>query len=108
MSWDFKTRRSNERNYRRLFEKFVLLSVLKAYITVGLNYFYTLLSVPLLFSVYQTSNKLSRLLEKFIFLEKNMREFHVYFLPGINFRENGQKSQKSRKFLLAKVSAQVW
>ena len=31
--------------------------------------------------------------------------FSFNFLPGINFRENGRKSRKSRKFLHAKVSA---
>ena len=42
-----------------------------------LNYFYTFLCAPTLFSIFQTLKKLSRVLEKFIFRENNFREFLV-------------------------------
>ena len=59
------------------FNVFNALSVSNAYITLGLNYFHTFLSVPFLFLVFQTWKKLSQFLEKFIFRENNFREFLV-------------------------------
>ena len=44
--------------------------------------------------------------EKFLFSEeKTFAIFHFTILEGRNFRENGQKSRKLRKFQPAKVSA---
>ena len=44
--------------------------------------------------------------EKFLFSEeKTFAIFCFTIFEGRNFRENGQKSRKSRKFLSAKVSA---
>ena len=44
--------------------------------------------------------------EKFLFSkEKTFVIFRFTIFEGRNFRENGQKSRKSRKFLPAKVSA---
>ena len=49
--------------------------------------------------------KTSAFYEKFLFSEeKTFAIFRFTIFKGRNFRENGQKSWKSRKFLLAKVS----
>ena len=73
--------------------------------TLGLNYFYTFLCVPFLFSVFPTWKKLSRCLKSIFFPKITFANFSSDFLPGINFRENRPKSRNSWKFLPAKVSA---
>ena len=46
-----------------------------------------------------------KLFKKFRGFKITFANFSLNFLPGINVRENGPKSRKSRKFLPAKVSA---
>ena len=76
--------------------------------TLGLNYLYTFLCVPFLFSVFQTFKKTKKnsWFWKSLFFEKlTFANFSSNFLIGINFRENRPKSQKPQKSLPARVSA---
>ena len=69
-------------------------------------YIVLLSPVNLLFRIFLLLKKTFAFYEKFLFSEeKTFAIFRFTIFEGRNFRENGQKLRKSRKFLPAKVSA---
>ena len=80
--------------------------VLKAYILLGLKYFYILLYVPVSLLVYQTWKNFRNFWKSLIFGKITFANSSFDFLPGIDFcgaKIQNRKNRKSfcpRKFLL--------
>ena len=69
-------------------------------------YIVLLSPVNILFRIFLLLKKTFAFYEKFLFSEeKTFAIFRFTIFEGRNFRENGQKLRKPRKFLPAKVSA---
>ena len=73
--------------------------------TLGLNYFTLFFVFPSYFRFFKFGKKFRDFWKSFFFAKITFANFSSNFLLGINFRENGAKSRKSRKFLPAKFSA---